>query len=149
MSQLTNHRKQQQMFLWLFNRNYSRRQASGLPFESILLKWRQVLQVRQFHFVGELPKPQPWNNISMKQATPLRRPRLVNNPGLSKLDVIIRLTKVRRGQPYRTSSPYDQRSGSGCVFLKRHRSGQITTNRKANNNWTNGMLIEEIITPMA
>jgi hypothetical protein len=48
--------------------NYSRRQASGLPFEAILLTRRQVLQIRQFHFVGDLSKPQTWSNTPMKQA---------------------------------------------------------------------------------
>jgi hypothetical protein len=36
------------------NRNYSRRQASGLFFEAILQTQGQVLQIRQFHFVGDL-----------------------------------------------------------------------------------------------
>ena len=31
-----------------FNRNYSRRQASGLVFEAIPLNWRQFLQIHQF-----------------------------------------------------------------------------------------------------
>jgi hypothetical protein len=48
------------------NRNYSRRQASGLPFEAILWTRRQVLQIRQFHVLGDLSKPQTWSNTPMK-----------------------------------------------------------------------------------
>jgi hypothetical protein len=48
------------------NRNYSRRQASDLMFETIRLKWRQFLQMHQMHFVGELSKSQTWSNIPMK-----------------------------------------------------------------------------------
>jgi hypothetical protein len=50
------------------NRNYSRRQASGLSFEAILRTRRQVFQIGQFHVVGDLSKPQTWSNIPMKQA---------------------------------------------------------------------------------
>jgi hypothetical protein len=52
----------------LFIRNNSRRQASGLLFEAILLTRRQVLQIRPFHVTGEQPKPQTWNIIPMKRA---------------------------------------------------------------------------------
>jgi predicted glycosyltransferase involved in capsule biosynthesis len=49
-------------------RNYSRRQASGFSFEGILRTRRQVLQIRQFHVVGDSTKPQTGNNTPMKQA---------------------------------------------------------------------------------
>jgi hypothetical protein len=57
-----------QICLRSVSRNCSRRQAFGLPFEAILWMRRQVLQVRQFHVVGDLSKPQTWSNTSMKQA---------------------------------------------------------------------------------
>jgi hypothetical protein len=50
------------------SRNYSRRQASGFSFEAILRTRSQVLQIRQFHVVDGLPKPQTWSDIAMKQA---------------------------------------------------------------------------------
>jgi hypothetical protein len=50
-----------QLCLQTFNRNYSRRQASCFSFEGILWRRRQVLQIRQFHVVGDLPKPQSLN----------------------------------------------------------------------------------------
>jgi hypothetical protein len=52
----------------LFHRNYSRRQASGLVFEAILLTHRQALRIRPFHVLGDLSKPQTWSNTPMNQA---------------------------------------------------------------------------------
>jgi hypothetical protein len=65
----------------------------GLLFEANLMKWRQVLQIRQFHIVGELSKSQTWNNTPMRQAfamstsTP-RESSGVNHPGsIRQLDI--------------------------------------------------------------
>jgi DNA mismatch endonuclease Vsr len=52
----------------LFNRNYSRRQASGFSIEAIFRTRRQVLQIRQFHVVGDLSKPHTRSNTPTKQA---------------------------------------------------------------------------------
>jgi hypothetical protein len=60
-----------------FNQNYSRRQASGLMLEAIPLDSPELATVfadSPIHFVGELSKPQTWNNPSMKQASCMSTP---------------------------------------------------------------------------
>jgi hypothetical protein len=56
------------------NRNYSRRQASVLLFEAILQTRRQALQIRQFHVMGDLPKPQTSNDTPTIQAFSMSTP---------------------------------------------------------------------------
>jgi hypothetical protein len=56
--------------------------VSGLAFEAILLKWQQVLQIRQFHVVGELSKPQTWNDTQGKSAFSIRTPTPREKSGL-------------------------------------------------------------------
>ncbi len=50
------------------------------------------MQIRQFHVLGDLSKPQTWNNTLINKLSPCRRPRIVNNPGserkATKLEVI-------------------------------------------------------------
>jgi hypothetical protein len=56
------------------NLNYSRRQASGLMFEVILPKWRQIFTNSPIPVMGELSKPQTWNNSPIKQAFSILTP---------------------------------------------------------------------------
>jgi hypothetical protein len=56
------------------NRNDSRRQASGLSFEAILRTLRQVLQIRQFHAVGELRNHKLGTMPQSKQAFSILTP---------------------------------------------------------------------------
>jgi hypothetical protein len=45
-----------------------------MPFEAILRTRRQVLQIRQFHILGDLSKPQTRNNTLIKQALSMLTP---------------------------------------------------------------------------